>query len=106
MTFQTTNCVALGVPDVVEGATFYERVLGFVKLGQGDDWIELQSGALRLFITKNDGTTPTFDLSVSDVAEASKHLIENGFERLGESNGEVYLRDPYGNAFAVSKRSV
>ena len=103
MEFKTTNCIALGAEDFRKAAGFYQRVLGFSQVNEGDEWIELDSGALRLFMTADDGTTPTFNLAVQDVDKAAEHLLSEGFAKIGEGDGEIYVRDPFGNAFALTK---
>jgi catechol 2,3-dioxygenase-like lactoylglutathione lyase family enzyme len=106
VTFRTTNCIAFGANDIEAAASFYEKALGFRRIKDGDGWIELETGALRIFVTKDDGTTPTFDLSVEDVQSATQHLQESGFTLIGAGDGENFVRDPFGNAFAVSKTTI
>lgn len=103
MEFKTTNCIALGADEFRKAAGFYQRVLGFSQVDEDDEWIELDSGALRLFITADDGTTPTFNLAVQDVDKAAEYRLREGFSKIGEGDGEVYVRDPFGNAFALTK---
>jgi catechol 2,3-dioxygenase-like lactoylglutathione lyase family enzyme len=105
MTIRTSNCVAWGVDDISEASDFYTKTLGFREVQRGDGWIEMETGALRVFLTKDDGTTPTFDLQAEDVQAAAAALLASGFTKLGEANGEVYVRDPYCTNFAISHKA-
>jgi catechol 2,3-dioxygenase-like lactoylglutathione lyase family enzyme len=71
MRFQTSNCVALGVANKREAADLYRDVLGFEEVKEGGNWIEMRTGALRIFLCEDEVRVPCFDIETEDV-EAAK----------------------------------
>ena len=106
MKFQLSNCVALGVSDMRKAADFYEKTLGYEKGGEGSGWIEMRSGALRIFLCNDEVGEPTFDLQVDDVDKAVEYLMDSGFKRVvfDPNDKESYMRDPYGYVYAISTK--
>lgn len=106
---QLSNCIALGVGanNVEEAASFYERNFGGTRGKSGEDWIEVRSGPLRLFIVGDEQGSPTFDLTVEDVHAAVHDLLAVGCTEvdLGGAPDERFVRDPYGHYFCISKES-
>lgn len=106
--YELSACVAYGVVDVERATKWYCEVMGFTVRNEGDGWVELKTGALRVFLCKDDGNTPTFELIVEDYERDVKALVEAGCEIVGrrEDGAEVYLRDPFGKFFAIEKSSI
>lgn len=108
--FRANNELALHVPDPDAAAAFYERVLGCRIANRTDGWIELASGALRLYLVRDPAPThdrviPSFD--VADRAEAVRHLRDAGCTLVPigpHSPDGFYLRDPSGVVFDVIQR--
>jgi len=109
-TFRANNELALHVPDPEAAATFYERVLGCRIANRTEGWIELASGALRLYLVRDpapghDRVIPSFD--VADRAEALRHLQAAGCTLVPigpHSPDGFYVRDPSGVVFDVIER--
>ena len=104
MAYELSNCIALGVGNMREAASFYERVLGYQRRHESPGFIEMHTGALRLFLCNDQVTAPTFEMLVDDIAEATEHLTKNGFKRHAEEADEVYMSDPFGYIYCVTKR--
>jgi len=109
-TFSANNELALHVADPETAAKFYERVLGCRIVNRTTGWIELASGALRLYLVRDPAPThdrliPSFD--VADREAALRHLQAAGctLVPIGPHSPEgFYVRDPSGVVFDVIER--
>ena len=107
---RANNELALHVSDPEAAAEFYERVLGCRIANRATGWIELASGALRLYLVRDPSPThdrviPSFD--VADRAAALRHLQAAGCTLVPigpHSPDEFYVRDPSGVVFDVIER--
>jgi catechol 2,3-dioxygenase-like lactoylglutathione lyase family enzyme len=106
MQFKTSNCVAIGVPDMDEALTLYAEKLGFEITRQSKDWSELNTGALKLYLVRDNVREPCFDLAVDDVPAAEQFLAETGFIRVDLAPNEVFMRDPYGYLYCLSSTRI
>src|SRR5690348_13602414 len=106
MEFQLSNCIALGVSDMRKAADFYESTLGYERGKEGPAWIEMLSGALKIYLCNDNVAEPTFDLLVEDIDKAVEHLMDGGFKRvsLSAEDKEAYMRDPFGYVYCISKK--
>lgn len=102
MGFRTSNCIALGVGDAESAASHYAQSLGWRRVKDGNGWIEMDTGALRIFLCADDETTPTFDLEVDDVEAAKNRLLGLGWHISPLSKTEIYMVSPFGTTFALS----
>jgi catechol 2,3-dioxygenase-like lactoylglutathione lyase family enzyme len=108
--FRANNELALHVPDPDGAAEFYARVLGCRIADRTAGWIELHSGALRLYLVRDpapvhDRVIPSFD--VADREAALRHLQAAGctLVPVGPHSPEgFYVRDPSGVVFDVIQR--
>ena len=108
--FHANNELALHVSDPEAAAEFYERVLGCRIAKREPGWIEVTSGALRLYFVRDpapahDRVIPSFD--VADRAAALRHLQAAGCTLVPigpHSPDGFYLRDPSGVVFDVIER--
>ena len=109
-TFRANNELALHVTDPDAAAEFYAHVLGCRIVDRTDGWIELHSGALRLYLVRDpaplhDRVIPSFD--VADRAAALVYLQAAGCTPvpIGPHDPEGhYVRDPSGIVFDVVQR--
>ncbi len=100
-------CIAWGAEDVEAAVAHYVQHCGFSIKTRGEGWVELDSGGpQRIFICDEDGRTPTFELLVENVPEALDSLVAAGWAPYGtnESNGDVYVQDPFGRFFCLSPK--
>ena len=102
MRFEASNCVAVGVSDSLAAERFYVDTLGFEVGHRAAHYVELRSGALRLFLC-DDEEGVCFDLPVDSVAAATAYLNEHGCEIYRRARGEVFVADPYGLKFCISQ---
>ena len=102
MRFEASNCIAVGVSDSLAAERFYVDTLGFEVCERGACYVELRSGALRLFLC-DDEDGVCFDLPVDDVPSAAAFLSEHGCKILKRARGEVFVVDPYGIKFCISQ---
>jgi catechol-2,3-dioxygenase len=108
--FRANNELALHVSDPDAAAEFYTRVLGCRIADRTEGWIELHSGALRLYLVRDavpvhDRVIPSFD--VADREAALRHLQAAGctLVPVGPHSPEAsYVRDPCGVVFDVIQR--
>jgi catechol 2,3-dioxygenase-like lactoylglutathione lyase family enzyme len=103
--FQTSNCVALGVSDKRQAADLYRDVLGFEEVKSGGNWIEMRTGALRIFLCEDEVNVPCFDLEAESVEGAEAYLTAKGFEKVDIAPGETFMKDPYGYIYCLSAKS-
>ncbi len=108
--FRASNELALHVADPEAAAAFYEHALGCRIANRTEGWIEVVSGALRLYFVRDPAPThdrviPSFD--VEDREAAVRHLQAAGctLVPIGPHSPEgFYLRDPSGVVFDVIQR--
>jgi len=112
--------VALDAPDARELARFYQRLLGWTLVGDGQDWVTLapsaDAGYNLAFQTEPNYVRPVWpsepgkplmmmhlDLEVDDLDEAVAHAVEVGAELVAfqpQDDVRVML-DPAGHPFCL-----
>ncbi len=111
LTFSANNELALHVADPETAAGFYTSVLGCELVRRTPGWIELTSGALRLYLVRDpalahEAVVPSFD--VPDRAAAIAALKGAGCTLVPigpHAPDGFYVRDPFGVLFDVIERS-
>lgn len=101
---EMTNCIAIGVKDREESAARWVA-LGFQKGEDKDNWTEIIAGPLRFYLVEDGSTDVAFAFTSKNLEISQKALEAQGFrvdEKLTESVGEVFLRDPDGYVFNLS----
>lgn len=106
--FRSNRDVAIEVPDLVRARAFYADGLGFTVCSESASHVEVDAGALRLWI-KGTGRSTSFmpSLDVHDVARA-KSIIRTAGGRIAdgpESDDGFVFTDPFGNAIDVVRAS-
>lgn len=105
------NELALHVADPIAAARFYVDVMGCRLVDPNPQCVELETGALRLFLVPDPAPTheplvPSF--SVPDRAKALDLLQSAGCTLVPigpHAPGEHYVRDPHGILFDVAERA-
>ena len=103
-------------PDPSKLASFYEELLGMIRVQDGGDWVVIGDAADRpgvAFQRASDHRPPTwpdpeqpqqmhFDVRVQDIAEAESRVLALGARRLsgGGEQFRVYA-DPAGHPFCL-----
>jgi catechol 2,3-dioxygenase-like lactoylglutathione lyase family enzyme len=104
--FTSNTEVAIHVPNLDEARAFYVGVLGFRLMTMTADYLELDSGALRLYVNRDEKNLrsfiPSFD--VPDLAAAKEHLASAGCDTVQLDSGGVYFKDPFGLVFDIIQR--
>ena len=104
--FKSNTEVAIHVPNLDEARAFYEGVLGFRLVAITANYLELDSGALRLYVNRDEehlrSFIPSFD--VSDLAAAKEHLATSGCDTVELDSGGMYFKDPFGLVSDIVQR--
>lgn len=104
--FKSNTEVAIHVPDLDVARAFYEGVMGFRMVARTADYLEFDSGALRLYVNRDDRNLrsfiPSFD--VPDLAAAKEHLADAECETVELESGGMYFKDPFGLVFDIIQR--
>lgn len=104
MTMEMTNCIAIGVKDRDAAELYYVDVLGFTLGDKAESWTEIIAGPLKLYLCDDD-MAYCMAVNVDDPDSTAAYLELNGAERLFESGGEIFVRDPFGTNWCLSPRS-
>lgn len=102
--FRGNTDLAIHVPDLDLAEAFYVDGLGLELVERGEEHLEIDAGAIRLWINGGDGPAgfiPSFDVADRGAALARLRGIGAGRMRVGDT---VYARDPWGNPLDVIQR--
>lgn len=105
--FRSNSELAIEVADLDAALHFYAGVLGFRLVDRSEDHLELDTGALRLYVNRRPqqrAFIPSFD--VDDAVAARRYLESSGCVTVpaGPDAEGVYFRDPFGFVFDVIER--
>jgi len=90
--------ILLQAPEPKSAAAFYVEHLGFTITGEDPGMINLHGAHITLFIERSPALGPVLEVTVENVLEAMRQLVENGC-RVVKDEPEFprcYVRDPYG----------
>lgn len=84
-------------PDPENAAAFYVRQLGFEITGR-EPMISLHGEHINLFIEKGSALGPVLEVTVPNVEEAKRRLVETGCEIVKDEPAfpRCYIKDPFG----------
>ncbi|MBS1716024.1 MAG: VOC family protein [Armatimonadetes bacterium] len=102
---ELTPHVSLTVTDVDGAARFYSDVFGWRLVDTTPEWTEMASGPFRLYLVRDDGPSPMFAVSVDDVDDAKSTAVQRGCSVVGEKDGEVFVTDPFGHSFCLTRKA-
>jgi predicted enzyme related to lactoylglutathione lyase len=90
--------ILIQAPDPKEAASFYVDRLGFTITGEGVEIISLHGKYINLFIERGPAPGTVLEITVKDVQEAERRLVESGCEVLKDEPEfpRIYVKDPYG----------
>lgn len=90
--------ILIQAPDPREAASFYVNQLGFTISEEGEEMISLHGKHINLFIERGPALGPVLEITVKDVQEAERRLVESGCEVLKDEPEfpRIYVKDPYG----------
>ena len=115
---QWPNWLGLVTDDLDGQRRFYRDVLALEETDAGDDWVQFDLGAGRLFELLRRTQDPQYErvryqpgFAVDDIERARDRLLALGAQPIGEVEGGpgsggawCYFRDPEGNVFEISQR--
>ena len=96
--FATVGNVAMHVTDLEKAENFYGCILGFKLLKRTNERLVYDTGAITLYIMKDDKIIPFIPaLEVDDYEKAKKYLVKNGCKISKEWIKEraLYFEDPF-----------
>jgi catechol 2,3-dioxygenase-like lactoylglutathione lyase family enzyme len=90
--------ILIQAPDPKEAALFYVKQLGFEITGETPALISLKGRNINLFIECGPALGPVLEVTVDDVEEAKRRLVESGCEIVKDEPEfpRCYVRDPFG----------
>ena len=97
-----TPHIAIGVDNVNDAVDYYSRVMGFEVTNRDDDHVELASGILKLYVCRDDGHGPCFNVEVEDIVLAEEILVRSGARVFSRSQREVCVQDKFGHNFCLT----
>jgi catechol 2,3-dioxygenase-like lactoylglutathione lyase family enzyme len=106
--FRSSCEIAVEVADLARAESFYRETMGFRLVRRTAEYLEFDTGVLRLFVkpavTPLVAVVPSFD--VADAAAARRRLEAAGctIERLDSAGRGFYVRDPFGLVYDVIER--
>jgi predicted enzyme related to lactoylglutathione lyase len=96
--------ILIQAPDPNEAAAFYVQQLGFEITDPNPKMIGLHGKNINLFIEPGPALGPVLEVTVSDVAEATRRLVENGCEVVKDEPEfpRTYIKDPFGLIYNIT----
>jgi predicted enzyme related to lactoylglutathione lyase len=90
--------ILIQAPDPQAAAAFYVEQLGFSITGDEPQMVSLHGDNINLFIERGPALGPVLEVTVSNVEEAKKRLVEHGCEVVKDEPEfpRCYVRDPMG----------
>jgi catechol 2,3-dioxygenase-like lactoylglutathione lyase family enzyme len=90
--------ILIQTPDPKSAAAFYVQALGFEVTGEQPNMISLHGPNINLFIEQGPALGPVLEVTVPDVTEARRQLIERGCEIVKDEPDfpRCYVKDPFG----------
>ena len=104
--FESTRDVMIKVEEPEEALRFYKDVMGLELFESNARYIGFETRSFRLFVERGREPGPVFEFKVPDLETAKQRLLAAGC-RIVEDDPKVprlYLRDPYGLTFNLSRR--
>ena len=90
--------ILIQAPDPKNAASFYVEQLGFAISEDTPDLISLHGKHINLFIERGPALGPVFEVTVANVEQAKRRLVENGCEIVKDEPDfpRWYVKDPFG----------
>jgi uncharacterized protein YndB with AHSA1/START domain len=109
MQFTSNRDIAIEVVDLAPAEAFYAGTLGFHIRSRGNDFLEIDTGELTLWVNCTGGPSRSFipSLDVQDAAKARAVLEAAGCRIARESAGGrgFYFEDPFGFVVDVIEKA-
>jgi predicted enzyme related to lactoylglutathione lyase len=97
--------ILIQAPDPNKAASFYVQQLGFEITDDNPRMIGLHGKNINLFIEPGPALGPVLEVTVSDVAEATRRLVEHGCEVVKDEPEfpRTYIKDPFGLIYNLTR---
>ena len=105
MTNKFGTDILIQAPDPKAAAKFYVEQLGFSIDDTNPGMIGLHGENINLFIEPGPALGPVLELTVDDVEEAKRRLVEHGCEIVKDEPyfPRTYVKDTYGLIYNLTK---
>ena len=93
--------ILLQAPDPARAAAFYVHLLGFSITAETPEMVSLQGPRISLFIEKGPSLGPVLEVTVANVEDAKRRLVNNGCEIVKDEPAfpRCYVKDAQGLIF-------
>ena len=97
--------ILIQAQDPKKAADFYVEQLGFSITGEDALMISLQGSHINLFIEQGPALGPVLEVTVGNVEETRRRLVDNGCEVVKDEPDfpRCYVRDPYGLIYNITQ---
>jgi len=96
--------ILIQAEDPKQAAAFYVEALGFEITGDTGDMVSLHGPRINLFIERGPALGPVLEVTVANVEEAKRRLLDQGCEVVKDEPEfpRTYIRDPYGLVYNLT----
>jgi predicted enzyme related to lactoylglutathione lyase len=90
--------ILIQAQDPKHAASFYVEQLGFAITGEDPQMMSLHGRHINLFIERGPALGPVLEVTVPDLEEAKRRLLQSGCEIVKDEPAfpRCYVKDPYG----------
>jgi predicted enzyme related to lactoylglutathione lyase len=104
--FEATRDLIVRATNLASAKAFYGGVMGLTLVSESDALLCFEAGAIRLYVEPGEVSGPVAEFLVADLETAKADLVAAGCAVVEEDAGvpRLYLRDPFGFVFNLSRR--
>ena len=97
--------ILIQAPDPVKAAMFYVEQLGLTVTDNNPRMMALNGKNINLFIEPGPPLGPVLEVTVKNLAEAKRRLVENGCEIVKDEPEfpRTYIKDPFGLIYNITE---
>ena len=97
--------ILIQAPDPKAAAAFYVDQLGFEITGETPQMISVHGDNINLFIERGPALAAVLEVTVPDVEEAKRRLVNSGCEIIKDEPEfpRCYIRDPFGLIYNLTR---
>jgi predicted enzyme related to lactoylglutathione lyase len=97
--------ILIQAEDPTKAATFYVEQLGFAITDETPDMTSLHGPRINLFIERGPALGPVLEVTVDNVEEAKRRLVQNGCEIIKDEPDfpRCYIKDPFGLIYNLTR---
>jgi catechol 2,3-dioxygenase-like lactoylglutathione lyase family enzyme len=97
--------ILIQAPDPKIAALFYVNQLGFEITGETPNMVSLHGAHINLFIEQGPALGPVLEVTVDNVEETRRRLVERGCEVVKDEPAfpRCYIKDPFGLIYNLTR---